>query len=145
MIALIQRVNRARINIDKHMHAEINHGILAFIGIEKTDTEKAADKLLDKILAYRVFADSAGRINLNLKDVTGDLMLVSQFTLVADTNSGLRPSFSSAMEPSQAKEIYDRMVESAKSKHAVVHSGIFAADMTVELENDGPVTFILSN
>ena len=145
MIALIQRVNRAKINIEGHLHGEIGHGILAFVGVQKADTSKEAEAMLDKILAYRVFADSAGKMNLNLKDVAGDLMLVSQFTLAADTNSGLRPSFSSAMEPGCAREIYDKLVEMAKSKHAVVQSGQFAADMQVELENNGPVTFILSN
>ena len=143
MIALIQRVNRARINIDDKLYAEINRGVLVFLGVEKQDTDSNANKLLDKILAYRVFADSEGRMNLNLKDVEGDLMLVSQFTLAADTNSGLRPSFSSAMEPSVAKEIYNKLVATAKSKHGVVRSGQFAADMQIELENDGPVTFML--
>ena len=145
MIALIQRVNWARINIDSKLHADINRGILVFIGVEKTDTDSIANKLLDKILAYRVFSDSEGRMNLNLKDVEGDLMLVSQFTLAADTNSGLRPSFSTAMEPSIAEEIYDRLVETAKSKHAIVRSGRFAADMQIELENNGPVSFIISS
>lgn len=145
MIALIQRVSHASIKIDNQLHCEIGRGILAFIGVEKDDSGKQAEALLDKILAYRVFPDSEGKMNLGLKDADGDLMLVSQFTLAADTNSGLRPSFSSAMEPTRASEIYQSMVESAKEKHPRVQSGIFAADMKIELVNDGPVTFILAN
>jgi len=145
VIALIQRVNWARINIGDKPHADIKLGVLVFIGVEKADTDSIANKLLDKILAYRVFADLEGRMNLNLKDVEGDLMLVSQFTLAADTNSGLRPSFSTAMEPIVAEEIYDRLVETAKSKHTIVRSGQFAADMQIALENNGPVSFILSS
>jgi len=144
VIALIQRVNLARIQIDYQLHSEIGAGILAFIGVEKSDTDKQAETLLDKILAYRVFADPGGKMNLGLKDVEGELMLVSQFTLAADTGSGLRPSFSSAMEPARAKEIYQSMVALAKTKYPLVQSGEFGADMEIELVNDGPVTFILS-
>jgi len=143
MIALIQRVNRARINIDQKLHAEIGQGLLAFIGVEKNDTQDLADKLLAKILAYRVFADTEQRMNLSVKDIDGELMLVSQFTLAADTNRGLRPSFSSAMPPREAEGIYDYLLNSAKQEHELVQSGMFAADMQIELENDGPVTFIL--
>jgi len=138
-------VSWARINIDKNLYAEIESGVLAFVGVEKSDTDREAEKLLDKILAYRIFSDSDGKMNLNLQDVDGALMLVSQFTLAADTNSGLRPSFFSAKEPGVAEEIYDKMVEAARSKHSQVQSGQFAADMQIELENDGPVTFILSS
>ena len=119
--------------------------LLAFIGIEKHDTAASAEKLLDKILAYRVFADSERKMNLNLRDIDGELMLVSQFTLAADTNKGLRPSFSSAMAPALAEELYQELLDIAQEKHARVASGKFAADMQVSLENDGPVTFILSN
>ena len=145
MRALIQRVNWASISIEQKLHAEIKIGLLAFIGMEKSDTADNADKLLDKILAYRVFSDADGKMNLNVQEVGGELMLVSQFTLAADTNKGLRPSFSSAMAPDLAEELYCKLVESAKTKHLKVNSGRFAADMQVSLENNGPVTFILEN
>ena len=145
MRALIQRVNWANISIEQKLYAEIKLGLLAFIGIEKSDTVDNADKLLDKILAYRVFSDTGGKMNLNVQEVGGELMLVSQFTLAADTNKGLRPSFSSAMAPGIAEELYCKLVERAKTKHLKVNSGQFAADMQVSLENNGPVTFILEN
>ena len=143
MIALIQRVNWTQIRIESLLHSEIGQGLLAYIGIEKEDTEEHANKLLDKILAYRVFADDEDKMNLDLKDVGGEVMLVSQFTLAADTDEGRRPSFSSAKTPDEAEEIYNHMVDSAKQKHDFVASGKFAADMQIDLENDGPVSFIL--
>ena len=143
MIALIQRVNWAQIRIDESLHAEIGHGLLAFIGVEKEDTLELADKLLDKLLAYRVFADAEDKMNLDLKSIGGDLMLVSQFTLAADTDKGLRPGFSSAKPPQEAQKIYNYLLDLATKRHETVVSGIFAADMQVALENDGPVTFIL--
>ncbi|MFM1897462.1 MAG: hypothetical protein RLZZ385_2536 [Pseudomonadota bacterium] len=144
MIAVIQRVNWAQIRINKRLHAEIGQGILALIGIDKSDNPALADKLLDKILSLRIFADPDERMNLDIKDVGGDLLLVSQFTLVASTNKGLRPSFSSAMPPLEAEKLYNHMVESAERKHDFVRSGRFAADMQIQLENDGPVTFVLT-
>jgi D-aminoacyl-tRNA deacylase len=143
VIALIQRVNWAQVHIETSLHADIGQGLLALIGIEKTDDDKLAQKLLDKILAYRVFADAEGKMNLDLKDIGGDLMLVSQFTLVAETEKGLRPGFSSAMPPAEAEIIYDNLLLCARRQHEFVQSGKFAADMQVSLENDGPVTFIL--
>lgn len=143
MIALLQRVNWARVKIGQNTHAEIGKGLLVFVGIEKVDTEQLADKLLDKILSLRVFADAAGKMNLDLQDVGGELLLVSQFTLAASTDKGLRPGFSSAMPPEPAQQLYNYLVASATARHAVVKSGEFAADMQVALENDGPVTFIL--
>jgi len=143
MIALIQRVNWAQVNIEKKLHAEIDLGLLALIGVEKEDSFVTADKLLKKLLAYRVFADSEGKMNLDLKDIGGDLLLVSQFTLAATTDKGLRPGFSSAKEPAEAEEIYNHLVSLAGNKHEFVQAGVFAADMQVALENDGPVTFIL--
>lgn len=143
MIALLQRVNWAQIRIDGQLHAEINKGLLIFIGIEKADSAQLAEKLLDKILALRLFGDAAGKMNLNLQDVAGELMLVSQFTLAATTDKGLRPGFSSAMPPAAAQQLYNYLVEAAASRHPVVKSGQFAADMKIALENDGPVTFIL--
>ncbi|MEX0965234.1 MAG: D-aminoacyl-tRNA deacylase [Pseudohongiellaceae bacterium] len=143
MIALIQRVNWAQVQIENHIHAQIAQGLLALIGIEKEDDDKHAQKLLDKILAYRVFADSEGKMNLDLKDIGGDLLLVSQFTLAAETGKGLRPGFSTAKPPAQAEIIYDNLVRAAMEQHEFVSSGKFGADMKVSLENDGPVTFIL--
>ena len=143
MIALIQRVNWAQVHIDRTLHADIGQGILALIGIEKEDDDKLAQKLLDKILVYRIFADSEGKMNLDLKDIGGDLMLVSQFTLAAETKKGLRPGFSTAKLPAQAEAIYDKFEQAAREQHEFVRSGKFGADMQVSLENDGPVTFIL--
>lgn len=143
MIALIQRVNWAQVHIDSTLHADIGTGLLALIGIEKDDDDKLAQKLLDKILAYRIFSDSDGKMNLDLKDIGGDLMLVSQFTLAAETHKGLRPGFSSAKSPVEAEVIYDKLEQAAREQHEFVRSGKFGADMQVSLENDGPVTFIL--
>ena len=143
MIAVIQRVNWAQVHIDRTLHAEIGQGILALIGIEKKDDDKLAQKLLDRILSYRIFADSGGKMNLDLKDIGGDLMLVSQFTLAAETEKGLRPGFSTAKPPAQAEAIYDKFEQAAREQHEFVRSGKFGADMQVSLENDGPVTFIL--
>ena len=143
MIALIQRVNYAKVVIEGQLYSEIDKGVLALIGIEKKDTNTTADKLLDKILAYRIFVDIEGKMNLSLTDVGGGLMLVSQFTLAATTDRGLRPGFSSAMPPQDAKVLFEYLVNSAKEKYAIVGSGQFAANMQVALENDGPVTFSL--
>jgi len=145
MLALIQRVNWTHLRIEGQMHAQIDQGILALIGIEKDDDEKAADRLLGKLLAYRIFADDEGKMNLDLKDVGGDLMLVSQFTLAASTNKGLRPSFSSAKPPAEAEPLFDYLVKQAASQHDFVASGVFGADMQIALENDGPVTFLLNS
>lgn len=143
MIALIQRVSWAQVHIENSLHSDIGQGVLALIGIEKEDNDKLAQKLLAKILAYRIFSDSDGKMNLDLKDIGGDLMLVSQFTLAAETEKGLRPGFSTAKPPAEAEVIYDRLVQAAKEQHEFVQSGKFGADMQVSLENDGPVTFIL--
>ena len=143
MLALIQRVNFTRIRIDGQLHAEIGKGLLAFVGVEALDEKPQADKLLDKLLAYRVFADADGKMNLDLASIKGELMMVSQFTLAANTRKGLRPGFSSAKSPAEAKMLYEYFVNRALEKHGVVKSGKFAADMKIELENDGPVTFIL--
>lgn len=144
MIALLQRVNWAQVRIEKELWSEIDRGLLVFVGIEKTDTEASADKLVDKLLGIRVFSDNLGKMNLNVQDVGGGLLLVSQFTLAASTNKGLRPGFSSAMPPEEAHRLYGYLVDTATQKHPVVASGQFAADMKIALENDGPVTFILN-
>lgn len=145
MIALIQRVNWAQIHIGDVRQAEIGQGLLALVGIEKDDTQADSEKLLEKMLAYRVFADSEGKMNLDVKDIGGDLLIVSQFTLAASTDKGLRPGFSSAKEPAEAEKLYDQLVEMARAKHEFVETGVFAANMEVALENDGPVTFILKS
>ena len=143
MIALLQRVNWAQVRFEKALHAEIDQGILAFIGIEKADTQQSADRLLEKILSLRMFADAAGKMNLDVKQVDGGLLLVSQFTLAASTDKGLRPGFSSAMPPEPAQALYAYLVEQATAHYPKVASGLFGADMKIALENDGPVTFIL--
>jgi len=143
MITLIQRVNWAQVRIKGTVYAEIGAGLLAFIGIEKLDTQANADVLLQKILSYRVFSDSDNKMNLSIRDVKGSLLLVSQFTLAASAEKGLRPSFSSAKSPVEAEQLYDYFVGQAVNTYDFVSSGQFAADMHVALENDGPVTFIL--
>ena len=143
MFGLIQRVTAASVVIDGQVHGEINTGLLVFLGIQKEDTKATAEKLLRKIVNYRVFGDSDGHMNLSLLDVKGSLLIVSQFTLAADTHKGLRPSFSSAAPPEHAEKLYDEFVEAAR--HFVsVASGRFGSDMKVSLTNDGPVTFMLN-
>ena len=143
MIGLIQRVNWSRLSIDGDLHAEIGAGLLALVGIEKEDASRDVEKLLHKLLSYRVFADGEGRMNLGLKDTGGELLLVSQFTLAASTTKGLRPGFSSAKPPQQAEQLFDELVSKAHQDHGAVRSGVFGADMQIALENNGPVTFLL--
>lgn len=143
MIGLIQRVTCASVSVENEAIGEIGNGLLLFLGMEKEDTRQTADRMLGKVLAYRVFSDARGRMNQNLVDVSGGLLVVSQFTLAADTNKGLRPSFSSALPPEEAENMYRYFVDEAKRRHQPVASGRFGADMSVTLTNDGPVTFIL--
>ena len=143
MISLIQRVTSASVTIDGDNCAHIETGILAFIGIQKHDDQLSADKMLQRILTYRIFADEKDNMNLNLQQVNGGLLLVSQFTLAADTKKGRRPSFSSAAPTVLAERLYVYLTEQAKQLHSVVETGVFAADMQVALVNDGPVTFWL--
>lgn len=145
MKALIQRVSFARVEVDGETVGAIEHGLLLLLGVEKTDTAQQADKLLDKILKYRVFADSDDKMNLNLQQVDGGLLIVSQFTLVADTAKGLRPSFSRGAIPEHGEQLYNYFVEQAQQKHPVIATGQFGADMKVSLLNDGPVTFMLES
>ena len=145
MLGLIQRVKKASVEVANENVGEISQGILLLLGIEKTDTRESADKLLDKVLAYRIFADDQGKMNCNVQQVQGGLLIVSQFTLAADTRKGSRPSFSVAAPPTLAKELYDYFVERARSRHDDIATGIFAADMQVSLVNDGPVTFMLQS
>jgi D-tyrosyl-tRNA(Tyr) deacylase len=143
MIGLLQRVSSAAVSINNHKVANIGAGLLLFIGIEKNDTQQQADRLLDKILAYRVFPDQDNKMNLSLSDIQGGLLLVPQFTLPADTKKGLRPSFSSAATPELGEQLFDYLLLCAKQKHDIVEAGKFGADMQVSLTNDGPVTFWL--
>ena len=144
MLGLIQRVSSASVSVENTVVGTIDQGLLLLLGIEKPDLEAAADKLLQKILNYRVFADSEGKMNLSLRDIGGELLVVSQFTLAADTNKGLRPSFSSAASPEQAEELYDYfLTQAATALNTQIQSGRFGADMQVMLHNDGPVTFML--
>ncbi|WP_286237061.1 D-aminoacyl-tRNA deacylase [Neptuniibacter halophilus] len=145
MKALIQRVKSASVEVEGEITGAINQGILLLLGVEKGDDEAAADKLLKKILGYRIFADSEGKMNLNLQQVNGGLLIVSQFTLVADTRKGLRPSFSSGAPPALGEELYDYFVSQARLLHPDIACGRFAADMQVSLVNDGPVTFWLES
>lgn len=143
MIALIQRVKRASVEVDGTAVGEIGSGLLALIGIQREDDSTKARRLLDKLLAYRVFGDEAGRMNRSLSDTGGGLLLVSQFTLAADTKKGTRPSFTPAAPPEEARELFDHLVELAQAAHPIVATGEFGADMQVSLINDGPVTFWL--
>ena len=143
MLALIQRVKRAAVEIQGEVEGEIGAGLLVFLGVEKDDDESAAEKLLNKVLAYRVFPDAEGKMNLSVSDTEGGLLVVSQFTLAADTTRGLRPSFSSAKPPQEAEALYGHFLTLARERHADVGCGKFGADMQVALVNDGPVTFLL--
>jgi D-tyrosyl-tRNA(Tyr) deacylase len=143
LIALIQRVTEASVAVGGESIASIGIGVLALIGVEKSDSEAEAHRLAERVLGYRIFPDAAGKMNLSLKDIGGGLLAVPQFTLVADTNSGTRPSFSSGASPEVGKEMFLDFVEKAKALHAGVHTGRFGADMKVSLVNDGPVTFWL--
>jgi D-tyrosyl-tRNA(Tyr) deacylase len=143
MIGLLQRVTEASVRVDGKVVGQINHGLLVLIGIEKSDTEAQADRLLARLLGYRVFPDNDGKMNLSLKEIGGGLLLVPQFTLPADTKKGMRPSFSSAASPENGSRLFNYLVASAKSAHANVETGLFGADMQVSLVNDGPVTFWL--
>ncbi|WP_394192955.1 D-aminoacyl-tRNA deacylase [Pseudoalteromonas atlantica] len=143
MQGLIQRVKHAKVEVDNQVIGQIEQGILLLLGVEKLDDKSTADKLLHKVSNYRIFTDENDKMNLSLKDIQGELLVVSQFTLAADTKKGMRPSFSSAATPERANEIYEYFVSQAKEKGLKVASGQFAADMQVSLCNDGPVTFNL--
>lgn len=145
MRALIQRVKQASVTVNGGMTGAIDHGLLVLLGVAATDDRTVADKLLHKLLHYRIFSDDSGKMNLNLQQVNGGLLLVSQFTLMADTSKGLRPGFSQGAHPDLARELYDYVVQQAALQYLPerVQTGIFAADMQVALVNDGPVTFLL--
>jgi len=143
MIALLQRVTDARVQIGGRLEASIGRGLLVLVGVKPDDSERNAARLLQKLLKYRVFGDEAGKMNLSLTEIKGDLLLVPQFTLAADTRHGLRPGFSTAAPPEQGKRLFEGMVAAARVAHSPVASGVFGADMQVSLTNDGPVTFWL--
>jgi D-aminoacyl-tRNA deacylase len=143
MIGLLQRVTRASVEIEAKQLAAIGRGLLVFIGIERGDSEAVGDRLLERILAYRVFPDSTGRMNRDLREIGGGLLLVPQFTLPADTHKGNRPSFTPAAPPEEGKRLFSYLCDQAKRIHADTYSGLFRADMQVALINDGPVTFWL--
>ncbi|GAA03018.1 D-aminoacyl-tRNA deacylase [Photobacterium leiognathi] len=143
MIALIQRVSEASVTVDGHITGAIGKGLLVLLGVEKGDDEAKAKKLRDKVLGYRVFSDEDGKMNLNVQQAGGSVLVVSQFTLAADTKKGMRPGFSSGAAPTEAERLYEYFVEQCKAKEIQTETGIFAADMQVALNNDGPVTFWL--
>lgn len=143
MITIIQRVTTANVTVNNQQIGKIATGILALVAVEKADTQKDAQRLLERILNYRIFADSTDRMNLSLRDINGGLLLVPQFTLAADTQKGNRPSFISAAPPEQGKELFDYLEQLAKQTYANVQVGQFGADMQVALVNNGPVTFTL--
>jgi D-tyrosyl-tRNA(Tyr) deacylase len=143
MIALIQRVSRAEVQVAGRPVAAAGRGILALIGIEAGDTASTAGRLLERILTYRIFPDDAGKMNLDLRHIDGDLLLVPQFTLVADTHKGTRPGFSGGAAPEAARQLFHELTAAALAAHPQVSCGVFGADMQVSLTNDGPVTFSL--
>ncbi len=143
MIGLLQRVTEAEVSVEGRRVGAIGSGLLVLVGVEKGDTEVQADRLLDRLLGYRVFPDAEGRMNRSLADVGGGLLLVSQFTLAADTHKGARPSFSSAAPPEEGRRLFDYLTERARQRHPEVATGEYGAHMQVALVNDGPVTFWL--
>lgn len=143
MIALLQRVSHASVQVDGKQIAQIDRGLLLFIGIEKDDDESRADRLIERFLGYRVFADQEGKMNLSVTDIKGGVLLVPQFTLAADTRKGARPSFSSAASPQLGKTLFHYVVQQTRQRYSPVCTGEFGADMQVQLQNDGPVTFWL--
>ena len=140
MKAVLQRVSEARVLVDGQVVGEVGQGLMVLLCAEKGDTEATGQKMLDKILKLRVFYDDAGKMNRSVTDVKGGLLLVSQFTLAADTSSGTRPSFTNAAPADEGRRLYDAFVAQAKAQHPSVQTGIFGADMKVHLVNDGPVT-----
>jgi D-tyrosyl-tRNA(Tyr) deacylase len=145
MIALLQRVSSAEVSVDGKTAGKIGQGLLALIGIRPADDEAAAERLLARITRYRIFGDDAGKMNLDLSQIRGELMLVPQFTLAADTAKGLRPGFSTAAPPEHARRLFDHLVSLARSERPKVQTGVFGAQMQVSLTNEGPVTIWLES
>jgi D-aminoacyl-tRNA deacylase len=145
MIALLQRVSQARVEVNGNQVGSIGPGLLVLLGVRPADDEAAALRLLARLLQYRVFADEAGKMNLSLTQVKGELLLVPQFTLAADTAKGLRPGFSNAAPPALGRRLFDFFVQAARTQHGLVETGEFGAHMQVSLTNDGPVTIWLES
>ena len=143
MLALLQRVSEAHVSIDERMVGRIGEGLLVFVGVEKEDREAEADRMLERVLGYRVFSDDQGKMNRSVTDIQGGVLLVPQFTLPADTASGMRPSLSPAAPADVGKRLFEYLVNAARARHADVASGEFRAHMQVSLNNDGPVSFML--
>ena len=143
MIALLQRVSSASVEVNKERVGAINSGLLVLVGVQREDDEAKADRLLQRTLGYRVFADEEGRMNRSLRDIDGGLLLVPQFTLAADTKKGMRPGFSTAAAPDEGERLFNYLLAQAEAAFPTVESGVFGADMQVQLINDGPVTFWL--
>ena len=145
MIGLLQRVTEASVDVAAKRVASIGPGLLVLVGVRPTDDEASTLRLLGRLLQFRVFADKAGKMNLSLAQTQGDLLLVPQFTLAADTHQGLRPGFSTAAPPEQGRQLFDTLVHAARARHGRVETGVFGAHMQVSLTNDGPVTFWLES
>ena len=143
MIGLLQRVSQASVSVGGQQVASIQTGLLVLVGVQRNDRQAQAQRLLERLLSYRVFADEQGKMNRSLRDTGGGLLLAPQFTLAADTRSGTRASFTTAADPAQAHELFEYLLETARQIHPIVGSGVFGADMQVSLTNDGPVTFWL--
>ena len=144
MIGLLQRVTSAHVTVEGETVGAIEAGIVALVGVVREDSERNADRLLERILGYRIFPDAHGRMNVSLRETAGGLLLVPQFTLAADTHKGTRPSFTPAAPPDLGKRLFDYLVEHARGSYPIVNAGVFGADMRVALVNDGPVTFWLN-
>ena len=145
VIGLLQRVSRADVKIANECVGAIERGLLVLVGVERGDSEREADRLLERLLGYRVFPDAAEKMNLSVTDIAGGLLLVPQFTLAAETNKGTRPGFSTAATPQEGERLFDYFVQQARARHAPVATGRFGADMQVSLVNDGPVTILLDS
>lgn len=143
MRALLQRVTEARVRVSDETVGAIDYGLLVLLGVERDDTETAADRMADKLLAYRIFADNDGKMNCSVSDIAGGVLLVSQFTLAAETGKGLRPGFSNAAEPARARDLFNYLCQRVEPRCSNFATGQFGADMQVSLINDGPVTFLL--
>ncbi len=143
MITVIQRVSHAEVRVEGQVVGQIDRGLLALVAIEKGDTDNEAQRLAERLLGYRLFSDAEGKMNLSVQDIQGGVLLVSQFTLAADTRKGMRPSFTPAADPATGRQLFDRLVEYVRERHGTVATGQFGADMQVALINDGPVTFTL--
>jgi len=144
MKALLQRVKKASVKIENTLYSEIGQGILIFLGVEKNDSDIQGAFLANKICALRIFEDTLGKMNLSIKDIDGEILIISQFTLAGNCKKGTRPSFDNAKEPQEANKIYENFVSFVKENHPNVKTGVFGAMMDIELINDGPVTFILT-